>query len=79
MGTGQTPTFRDTQMTALQLYYGPDDDPIEIADRARMNLPESERWITNIILSPLCMKPKSKRQDAMAPGRMAPQQQTFFS
>jgi len=62
-------------MTTLQIFYGPDDDWRELEQAARAALPESERWITNIVLSPICMKPKTKRQDTMAPGRMAPQQQ----
>jgi len=51
-------------MAAIQLFYETWQDPMKMADEARMALPESERWITSIVVSPVCLRPnrKTKKQ-----------------
>lgn len=58
-------------MTALQLYYGPDDDWREIEMAARAALPADSRYKVFIIMTPISQKPKHKKQDEQ---QMTPEQ-----
>jgi hypothetical protein len=47
----------DKPMKTVQVFYEPNEDPAEVAERARMAYPEADRYRFNLILSPICMRP----------------------
>jgi len=56
-------------MAAIQVFYSADEDPLELADKTRAALPESERWITNIVCTPESFRPKQKKGKQNEPCR----------
>jgi hypothetical protein len=54
-------------MKTIQVFYEPDEDPLQVAEQARLAYPEADRYKFNLIVTPACMRPgravREKRDD----------------